>query len=416
MKHIFFPVFVCLATSLFFISCKKEAPPIVQSSFNLSGYFQKGPFVAGTPVLIQELDQSLSQTGRTFITKISRDDGFFELANVKLESQYVLIHSAGYFFDELKGQLSQSELSLEAIVNLNESETVNVNILTHLMKDRMLTLVGAGKSFEAARQIAQGEVIGALLFPVESQQVGRVEQMNIAEDGFSNAVLLAASIVLSNVKWLAGEQTQFLAQLANDFKDNGKIDNAKLRETLLYNASAVDVQKTRQNILKRYTDMSLPVKVSDFAGVLDKMVSVNDPAADNAKFVYPPTITAVPGAELFDLNVNLLAGNDTLMPYLKDRYCLAARVPFGKTLTVKIKRLEGGIESRPFSIGWDAQPNIASTDAAFTVGEITFKSQRSAPVIYMPIHLYSAGKITVELYENNASTPVRTRNITWKKG
>ena len=49
-------------------------------TFNLSGQFQKGPFVIGSQVSVNELDESLNPTGIVYNIQTSDNLGNFEVA------------------------------------------------------------------------------------------------------------------------------------------------------------------------------------------------------------------------------------------------------------------------------------------------------------------------------------------------
>jgi len=62
------------------ISCENNDSPEV---YNFTGKVQKGPFVTGTTITLNELNEKLGQTGRTFTSIITSDDGSFELNNIE---------------------------------------------------------------------------------------------------------------------------------------------------------------------------------------------------------------------------------------------------------------------------------------------------------------------------------------------
>ena len=132
-------------------SCKKDIDKSVIKKEKLSGYVQKGPYVNGTSIEMYELSSSLSQTGKTFGTKISDNKGSFEISNIALSSQYVEFSASGYYFNEFTGDISVAPLTLYALSDITNIASVNVNILTHLAKDRVEYLVGKGKGFFPAQ-------------------------------------------------------------------------------------------------------------------------------------------------------------------------------------------------------------------------------------------------------------------------
>lgn len=123
--------------------------PIKISS--LSGKVEKGPFTQGATVTIHELSKELNPTGKLFQTEIKSNEGEFELESAaEFVSPYVNIACDGYFFNEITGNLSNSQIRLESIVDISGKRNINVNILTHLSKDRIIKLIKEGKNYEEA--------------------------------------------------------------------------------------------------------------------------------------------------------------------------------------------------------------------------------------------------------------------------
>ena len=124
------------------------------SSNTVSGYVQKGPFIQGTVITVWELDSSLVQTGRTFIGTIDDNTGTFN-ARGNVVSPYVELSAVGYYFNEVSGSLSTAPLTLQALSDLNDNNSVNVNLMTHLEKKRVEYLIDAGSTFTTAKSQAQ---------------------------------------------------------------------------------------------------------------------------------------------------------------------------------------------------------------------------------------------------------------------
>src|SRR5260370_3221723 len=118
------------------------------------GVVQKGPFVRGTTVSVQELDEGVSPTGRTFSVTTSRDLGGFDVP-VNLASRYVEVIATGYYYDELGNQLSASPLTLRSISDVQNDGEVHVNLLTSMSVSLLGALVAQGQPFLAA--IAKAE-------------------------------------------------------------------------------------------------------------------------------------------------------------------------------------------------------------------------------------------------------------------
>ena len=109
----------------------------------LVGVAEKGPFRYGTSIKLIELDstQHLADSKRTHKTCILNGDGNYSFDSVDYVSPYLRVKANGYYRSELTGGLSPSPVTLEAVVDVTEKDTVNVNILTHMEAERVLKLV-----------------------------------------------------------------------------------------------------------------------------------------------------------------------------------------------------------------------------------------------------------------------------------
>lgn len=163
----------------------------------ITGVSQKGPFVKGSSVTVQELDgETFAQTGKSFKGKIISDAGDFKLDIKSLISQYVLIEANGYFFNEITGGKSNAPITLNAFSNIKERDNVNINLLTHLAYERTLYLVTKeDMPFSKAKKQAEQEVLKS--FGIE-EEFNDAEDLNIFGTENANAALLAISILMQN--------------------------------------------------------------------------------------------------------------------------------------------------------------------------------------------------------------------------
>ncbi len=130
MKRIHILLFVLIP--LLFASCEKDDDN--SKFYSFTGKVQKGPFVTGTNITLNELNLTLGQTGRSFTTTITTDDGSFSLSNIELFSETALLTANGFYFSEIYGEMSGATLSLQALTDLSEKEKVNINVLTHIIR------------------------------------------------------------------------------------------------------------------------------------------------------------------------------------------------------------------------------------------------------------------------------------------
>ncbi len=165
----------------------------------IDGQVQKGPFADRTTITVSELSESLTPTGTNYRSTIPDDTGKFTIENIELEESLVRVAAEGFYFDESKGALSDSRLSLFAFADVNEVTTINVNLMGHLETPRIKYLVrNKGKSFADAKYQAHQEVLD--IFQFYSETVENAENLDITKRGEGNAKLLAMSVILQGAR------------------------------------------------------------------------------------------------------------------------------------------------------------------------------------------------------------------------
>ncbi len=211
----------------------------------ISGVSQKGPFITGSSVTVQELNgESLVQTGISFKGKISSDRGEFSVATVMLASQYVFLEVNGFYRNEFTGRNSDAPIIMNAVADISDRDNVNVNLLTHLETDRVMHLVTVdGKPFADAKTQARDELMQAFGF---SGNFDDAEDMNIFGNDDSSAALLAISIVAQG-NLTVGDFSERIARISSDFAD-GSIDNNEIWNQMANWAVSANLGQIRQNI------------------------------------------------------------------------------------------------------------------------------------------------------------------------
>lgn len=227
----------------------------------ISGLVQKGPYINGTQIILYVLDDKLAQTGKVFNTQITDNKGSFELNNVELSSKYVQLSANGYYFNESSNAITISQLQLNALTDITDASTININILTHLEKRRVEYLVKGGKTFTEAKKTAQQEILA--IFGISLTQSAVSEKLDIAAAGDANAVLLAVSLMIQG-KLSVGDLSELLATISADLEEDGLITNAGVLTTLISNAKSLHLDLIRQNIVKRYQDLAVNATIPDF--------------------------------------------------------------------------------------------------------------------------------------------------------
>ena len=193
----------------------------------IAGVTQKGPFLTGASVTIQELDGlTLVQTGKSFRASIKNNRGDFVIKGVNLASQYALLEVEGYYRNEVSGERSKGVIALNALTDLSDRNHVNVNVLTHLMADRILALKQKNEMrFADARKQAEAEVLTSF---------GVLENVGDAEDlelftGDGGALLLAISVLMQG-DGSEADLSERIAHAATAFAENGAWEGSEKTE------------------------------------------------------------------------------------------------------------------------------------------------------------------------------------------
>ncbi len=71
-----------------------------------------------------------------------------------LESDILEIRADGFYFDEIIRETSAAQLTLYALAEIQDSISVNINILTHLEKSLIEYLINTSLSFSELKRIA----------------------------------------------------------------------------------------------------------------------------------------------------------------------------------------------------------------------------------------------------------------------
>ena len=217
-------LFAIIFASFYLLGCQDdEAVSTQMSNYDLQGYVQKGPFINGTAITVSELSDKLVATGKNFTTQIIDNKGAFSLKDVELQSNYVQLMAEGFYFDEVRGDKSSAQLTLFALADVSDVNSVNVNLLSHLEKDRVIYLMQEEeKNFDEAKHQAQQEVL--TIFGIEKADMNASELLDISQDGEDNAILLAISAVMQGQNTVA-ELSELLANIITDIREDGILDS-----------------------------------------------------------------------------------------------------------------------------------------------------------------------------------------------
>ncbi len=394
-------------------ACKKDVTDTGNDPAprTFSGKVQKGPFISGTSITLNELNADLGQTGKSFTASIMSNDGAFEFSRIQIEPAPALLTANGFYFHELYGELSYAPVTLQALVNLSGTSKVNVNIMTHLIKDRIMNLVSSGASFQVAKEQAQDELLAFFGITLPDGQTD-FEIADISQESELNAVLLAVSVVVQRYTMnmnekpsLTAELTQLLSNMSNDFKEDGLITTPFVKDTILHNISMANLPAIRQNLENRYAELGISAAVPGFepyVSVIQKHFS----GSVNTEYTYPDMASPY---FMFQSDTsawvdNLLNMNTVSYGTNRD-YSVAAIVPFDSALTVKLIINQGLYAITPVYHGWEM---VQHDQSGFTIRSILQNT-----LITMPVGFMSAGTAVLEFYKNDETVPYRVKNITY---
>lgn len=404
MKHFLNFLLVCLLVALAACSSEDDENQKIDtlSKVTISGFIQKGPYISGTSIELIELDTNLVQTGRSFSTQIVDNSGKFEIKGIELLSPYVEIKADGFYFNEVSGAVSTERLVLNCIADVTQNNNINVNVLSTLEKNRIEFLVESGASFADAKKQAQQDVLA--LFEMEKTDIALSEQLNIAETGDDNSILLAASIILQGKRNVAA-LSELLSNISLDIEADGKLDNTLLGKNLINDVKNMNLVSVKSNIEKRYSDLGTPVSLPDFESKVTNFIS-------KTPFEYTLSIQ-YPDSGEFGRNLLALADGEFVSTYI--HYSLRALVPDGMTAKVVFRNtspIVGLIKGSLVQYGtpeelekWRIVNN--STD------RIEWTAKSGVSDVDRKITLQGTGSGIFEIYENDSKEPIRTFSIEW---
>ena len=214
--------------------------------WEVAGVSQKGPFVTGSAVTVQELDGiTLKQTGKSFKGTIKSDKGDFAIKDINLQSQYAILEASGYYRDEITGKKSTGTVTLRALTDLTKRKTVNINLLTHLEYERVMYLVTEKKmSIAKAKAQADEEILAAFGIDVD---FGKSEDLNIFESGDGNAALLAISVLMHADADVAG-LTERMGEFSIAIAEGGDWEDADTKAVIADWACDADLKGSLANV------------------------------------------------------------------------------------------------------------------------------------------------------------------------
>ena len=251
------------------------------SQVSLKGAVQKGPFVLGSTITISPLDNMAQPTGKTFLTQTTNDKGEFAV-NFDA-SGLVSLQGDGFYFNEVSGGLSTSQLTLRALYVVEQSgaQQAYLNLITHLTYLRVRHLVLASTPYADAVKQAEKELrdeMGITLAGFDPSATAI--QMNLlgGDTPATQYLLAVGAVLISSSSSDAGLQ-ELTNTIATNLEENGKLSMSN-KAKLAKGALAFDTNVVEANLKARLDDLGSDATVPDMDQILDqdadKLVNAND--------------------------------------------------------------------------------------------------------------------------------------------
>ncbi|CAE6886577.1 MULTISPECIES: hypothetical protein [Vibrio] len=160
--------------------------------YQFSGAVQKGPLQPGSVVTINELNQDLQPTGRSYTTQIEDYEGNYSVKE-RFSTPYAELVAHGYYFNELTNHADE-QMSMSAFVDMNATSQVNFNVATAAMKQSVMAQVQAGTEFNEAVDKATSDLLKLYSYAPE-QWSGHINfyNTNLSNSGDTSTLLLVIS-------------------------------------------------------------------------------------------------------------------------------------------------------------------------------------------------------------------------------
>ena len=228
--------------------------------YTVSGRAEKGPFKSGTTVTMQPLDLTLNALGSAQTSMTFDDCGNYAFRNTLFKYPYVSVSATGLFFNEYDEYMTRdTQLTLQGYADLQRGTKVNVNVVTHLISERVANLVIGGVDFDVALSQAQGELLSA--FGLQRLNNKDFSQVSITDGDDYAAALLAISVPMLNYR-KGSELISWITRLRYDFADDGKLtEQNKAQYNKDRNGSSLN--SMAEKLIKKYQEYGVTISVKD---------------------------------------------------------------------------------------------------------------------------------------------------------
>ncbi|HNS13191.1 MAG TPA: hypothetical protein PKM97_11310 [Bacteroidia bacterium] len=367
--------------------CKKDQESVLTTNISFNGTAQKGPFLNGSSITVFELDQNFSQTGKSFSTQITDNLGSFQINSATLISNYISLRADGFYFNEICGSNSISQITLNGISDISNATARHVNILTHLEKPRVEYLLGTGVPFDSAKKVAQTDVLN--IFNISSSGLANSEYFDISNPGVGNAILLAVSSIVQGFR-SESELSSILAEISNDIRTDGVLNNNSSMSSLIDHAILLDTNSIRNNITNYYLNFGVTPSIPNFENHIQHFVTNSTFPITNSVINYPATGTY--GDNILDKGQQVYTGS---------QFSMKANLKKCSQFKIRMQLISGSVWGNYISTtnNWNISvyDNI-SKEQFYTVANPEQPSD-------LKITFQAGGVYLIEYFDINLSTP-----------
>ena len=228
--------------------------------YTVSGRAEKGPFKSGSTVTMQPLDLTLNALGSTLTTMTFDDCGNFAFRNTLFKYPYVSLSATGLFFNEYDDYKTRdSQLTLQGYADLQRGSKVNINVVTHLISERVLNLVIGGVDFDDALSQAQEELLS--VFGLQRLNDKDFTQVSIADGDDYAAALLAISMPLLYDR-KGPDLISWMTRLRYDFADDGKFTEQNMVQ-YKKDRNSLSLSSYANKLIEKYKNYGVTISVKD---------------------------------------------------------------------------------------------------------------------------------------------------------
>lgn len=309
-----------LSISILLIACNGNSSSNNNSTsptkitITTQGTAQKGPLITGSSVTAQELDETLTPTGKQYTYQIENDLGTFSPSS-PFTSQFIGLNANGYYYDEVTNSISTGQLAMQGIADLSTDTVINVNLLSTLAYQRIKNLVtNNGMTIANARQQAESEVLKA--FNVYNNKLfSNFGSMDISkhQDGDNFLTAISSVFVYGNN---AGNLTLLISSFQSDLADNGKINSTTIKNSLIASSKAINPATIASNLTSKYSGVTSAFSAIEINSWIDNdgdgVISRFEAQVDNASAASTYTLPATTIDYLAGLSLTLNTGSITI--------------------------------------------------------------------------------------------------------